>query len=230
MNFFKKLFGSKSSERSDIEVDNSDSISVDLNTAMMIEALTKTISYNGGNVEQFYEEMSGDLIKRHGKLVEVDYISHFPDFEIYFAYEDGMRIYSGRRTGHYNIHFLSLGYVGEGPRYAKHFLAAAGYDLSYDQSEAIVPGDSIKLENGVAIIQKKADKVNEKDLGAVKFLRERNEIVMGSSATYRHYSAPDKISAMFFLDRQNITAQAYLVVVETPEGVFAKDRMGVFEQ
>jgi len=199
-------------------------------SAQKMEATLETISYDGGSVEQFYERMSKELMGKHGALVAVDYLSHFPNFEIYFAYEDGMRIYSGRRTGQYDIHFLTLGYVGEGPRYTRHFLSAAGFDLTTDQIKSIKPGDSILLEDGKAIIQKRKDKAKDDDSGEVKFLRERNEIVAGAPATYRHYSAPDKEAAKKFLDKQNITAQSYFVVVETPEGVISKDRMGIFEQ
>lgn len=230
MGIWKNIFGGDKSKKTD-----SVSISVttdinDLTSAQMVESALETISYDGGPVEQFYERMSKELINRHGPLLSVDYISHFPKFEIYFVYKDGMRIYSGQRTGHYDIHFLSLGYVGEGPRYAQHFLSAAGFNLTTEQIESIQPGDSILIKNKKAIIQKKKDKVKEDDLGALKFLRERNELVFGAPATYRHYSAPDKKTAKKFLDKQNITAQSYFVVVETPEGIISKDRMGVFEQ
>ena len=202
----------------------------DMSQASRIEASMETIQYQGGDVEAFYREMSLDLIRRHGPLVGVDYMSHFPKFEIYFAYEDGMRIYSGERTGNVDINFLTLGYFGEGPRYAQQFLHAAGFELSSDQINSIEPGDSLELVEGKVKIVKKADKVVEDDMGEVKFLRERNEISFGTPAIYRHYSAPDKEAAKKFLDKQNITAQSYFVVVETPEGIIAKDRMGVFEQ
>lgn len=188
----------------------------------------ETLRYDGGQVEGFYERMSNDLVAKHGPLVGVDYASHFPKFEIWFCYQDGTRIYSGQRTGHYDIHFLTLGYVGEGPRYARHFLAAAGFDLTSEQIESIEPGDSIQLRDGKAVIVKEKDRIVES--GEVTFLRERKEISMGFPATYRHYKAPSKAVAKQFLEKQNITAQSYFVVCETPEGVLSKDRMGIFEQ
>lgn len=230
MNFLKRLFKKQQSENVIEKDSENSSTAVDLNTAQMMESNAETISYSNGPLEPFYEQMSKELIDRHGKLVAVDYLSHYPKFEIYFAYEDGMRIYSGQRTGEYDIHFLSLGYVGEGPRYVKHFLSAAGFDLSHDQIKSVEPGDSILLKDGVARIQKKSEKANEEGLGKVKFSHERNEEVFGAPATYRHYTAPDKESAESFLEKQNITAQSYFIVVETPEGIFAKDRMGTFEQ
>jgi tetratricopeptide (TPR) repeat protein len=103
--------------------------------------------------------MSQDLISRHGALQRVDYVSHFPDFEIYFTYEDGTKLYSGKRTGNYDIHFLTLGYVGEGPRYAHHFLKAAGLELSSDEIESIRPGDCIVPRDGKAIIVRKGEPI-----------------------------------------------------------------------
>lgn len=229
MSIWKKLFGGyKSKETDSVSI----SVTTDINnmaSAQMVESALETISYNGGPVEQFYERMSKELINKHGPLVSVDYISHFPKFEMYFAYKDGMRIYSGQRTGHYDIHFLSLGYVGEGPRYAQHFLSAAGFDLTSEQIESIKPGDSILLKNKKAVIQKKKDKVKEDDSGTVKFLREINGKSFGAPATYVLYEGPNKSAAMAFLEKQDITAQSYFVGVKTPEGTFCKDRMGLFD-
>ncbi|MGI9545905.1 MAG: acyl carrier protein [Flavobacteriaceae bacterium] len=201
----------------------------DMSKASQLEAAMETIKYNGGDIEQYFREMSENLISRHGPLVGVDYMSHFPKFEIYFAYQDGMRIYSGERSGDVDINFLTLGYYGEGPRYAKQFLSAAGFEMTPEQIDSIEPGDSLALHDGKVKIIKKSEKVVEDDMGDVKFLRERNEISYGTPAIYRHYSAPDKATAKEFLDKQTITAQSYFVVVETPEGTISKDRMGVFE-
>jgi len=229
MNLFKNLFSKKPDKKEDSDQNHEQPpVFVDLKTAQVIESNEETINYVGGPIEPFYEQMSKELIRHHGRLVEVDYLSHFPKFEIYFAYEDGMRIYSGKRTGQYDIHFLSLGYVGEGPRYAKCFLESAGFVMTVDQIKSIEPGDSLKLRDGVAIIQKKNEKVKESESDDVKFSHERNEESFGFPATYRHYTAPNKKAATSFLEKQNITAQSYYVVVETPEGTFSKDRMGTF--
>jgi len=45
-----------------------------------------------------------------------------------------------------------LGYVGEGPRYAKHFLSAAGFKLTADEIAAIKSGERIVLLEGKAVI------------------------------------------------------------------------------
>lgn len=160
---------------------------------MRAGAVLETLRYDGGPAELFYERMSRDLAGRHGPLVGVDYASHFPKFEIWFSYKDGTRIYSGERTGHYDIHFLTLGYLGEGPRYARHFLAAAGFDLSDEQIKSIEPGDSIHLKNGKAVIVREKDKVVESD--EVTFDREVKGTSMGFPATYRLYKGPNKAAA-----------------------------------
>lgn len=69
----------------------------------------------------------------------------FPKFEIWFTYADGTHLYSGRRTGTYDINFLTLGYVGEGPRYAKVFLEEAGFSMSAEDIDLIRPGAMIEL-------------------------------------------------------------------------------------
>jgi ankyrin repeat protein len=112
----------------------------------------------GGNIpdteKYHYWHISKNLVAIHGPLVQVSYLSHFPKFEIDFEYADGFHLHSGERTGVYNIHFLSLGYVGEGPRYARVFLAAAGLDLTPEQIDSIRPGDIIKSStNGPLIVR-----------------------------------------------------------------------------
>lgn len=106
----------------------------------------------GGSLYAFYERMSHDLIAQHGPLVRVKYASHYPLFEIWFCYQDGTEIYSGQRRGRYDIHFLSLGYAGEGPTYAQSFLEAAGFELTYAQVESVRPGDTIELVDGEATV------------------------------------------------------------------------------
>ncbi len=228
MGFWKRLFGEDKSKNNSVSVSVTTEIN-DIVSAQMVESALETISYEGESVEQFYERMSKALINTHGPLVSVDYISHFPKFEIYFTYKDGMRIYSGQRTGHYDIHFLTLGYVGEGPRYAQHFLSAAGFDLTSEQIESIEPGDSILLKNKKAVIQKKKDKVKKDASGEVKFLREISGESFGATATYVLYEGPHKAAAIAFLEKQDITAQSYFIGVKTPEGTFCKDRMGLFD-
>lgn len=122
---------------------------------------------------------------------------------------------------------MTLGYVGEGPRYARHFLAAAGFHLTSEQIDSIKPGDSIELRDGRAIIVREKDKVVETQ--GVVFDHEEKRIEAGFPATYRYYKGPSKAAAMVFLEKQNVTARSFFIGVKTPEGMFCKDCDGLFE-
>ncbi len=112
-----------------------------------------------------YRQMARDLIKQHGPLKRVEYLSHFPKFEINFVFEK-RTVYSGERRGEYDIHFLSLGYVGEGPRYARFFLDEAGFSISSDEIDAIRPGAIIELRDDRVVVsypEKATDTDSETD-------------------------------------------------------------------
>lgn len=98
-----------------------------------------------------YRRMARDLIAQYGPLQRVEYLSHFPKFEINFVFER-RTVYSGQRRGEYDIHFLSLGYVGEGPRYARFFLDEAGFRMSSDEIDAIRPGAVIELRDRKVVV------------------------------------------------------------------------------
>lgn len=49
-------------------------------------------------------------------------------------------------------------------------------------------------------------------------------------ATYKVYSGPDEISAMAFLQKNPVDKDLYYIVVETPEGNFCRDRMGMYKE
>jgi ribosomal protein L37E len=99
-----------------------------------------------------YRQMARDFVKRYGPLKRVEYLSHFPKFEINFVF-DKKTVYSGERRGQYDIHFLSLGYYGEGPRYAREFLAEAGLPMSSDDIEAIKPGALMRIKSGTVVVE-----------------------------------------------------------------------------
>jgi ankyrin repeat protein len=98
-------------------------------------------------MEPHYRKMAQDLRRAHGNLLRVEYLSHWPDFGINFVFERGT-VYSGKRTGQHDIHFLTLGYVGEGPRYARAFLDELGFPLSIEEIEDIRMGAIIQLRDG----------------------------------------------------------------------------------
>jgi hypothetical protein len=120
--------------------------------AMLTGTPVRTAWEEAHPIEASYEAMSKHLVREHGPLVRVECLSHWPKFEIKFHYQDGVCIYSGARTGNYDINFLSLGYVGQGPRYAEHFLRAAGFDLTTEEIDRIKAGDSIVLRDGKAVV------------------------------------------------------------------------------
>lgn len=77
--------------------------------------------------------MARELAATHGKLRKVRILTHFPDFNIDFKFDDGVVVRSGKRTGVLDIHMLSFGYYGTGPIMSHAFLEELGYDLLYSQ-------------------------------------------------------------------------------------------------
>jgi len=113
-----------------------------------------------GAIELGYRKMARDLVQQYGSLRSVEYLSHYPNFEINFTF-DTHTVYSGRRRGEYDINFLSLGYVGEGPRYAQAFLDELGFSMTSEEIASIKPGAIIKLEDDKVVAQYKVtEKVN----------------------------------------------------------------------
>jgi hypothetical protein len=112
---------------------------------------TGKTNYPEGSIEKQYRAMARMYILEYGPLERVEYLSHFPNFEINFVFKKGT-VYSGRRTGRYDINFLTLGYYGEGPRYARAFLDEAGFPMTYEVISTIKPKDVIALEDGKVVI------------------------------------------------------------------------------
>ncbi|MBN1364355.1 MAG: hypothetical protein JW976_06075 [Syntrophaceae bacterium] len=102
-------------------------------------------------MERAYRKMARDLMKKYGPLKRVEYLSHFPEFNIKFVFES-KTVYSGKRRGRYDIHFMSLGYFGEGPRYAKSFLDEAGFSMTSKKIANIRPGAVINLKGRKVVV------------------------------------------------------------------------------
>jgi hypothetical protein len=51
-----------------------------------------------------------------------------------------------------------------------------------------------------------------------------------SFSTKRHYNAPNKAAALAFLRENPVNRPLYYLVVHTPEGVFGRDKDGIYEQ
>jgi uncharacterized Zn-finger protein len=98
-------------------------------------------------MEQHYRELAKKMISKYGPLQRVEFLSHYPNFDIDFVYQKGS-VHSGPRTGDYDINFLRLGYIGEGPRCARAFLDSSGILLSTKQIEELRPGAVIEPDAG----------------------------------------------------------------------------------
>jgi len=64
----------------------------------------------------------------------------------------------------------------------------------------------------------------------VRFLREERKNRMGVTMTYRIHKAPDAASAKTFLAENPVTKQYYYIVVETPQGNYARDIQGIYQE
>lgn len=76
-----------------------------------------------------------------------------------------------------------------------------------------------------------AERKKPKAAGEVKFKeREVKTGPMGIKQTYEVHTASSKEDALAFLEKKKVEAQHYYIIVETPEGNWGKDCMGVFEE
>ena len=66
------------------------------------------------------------------------------------------------------------------------------------------------------------------DPSLVKFSHERTDNSFGL-ATYVHHTAPSKEDAIAWLQQNPVDKRSYFLVVETPEGTFARDIQGIYE-
>lgn len=62
------------------------------------------------------------------------------------------------------------------------------------------------------------------DIGTVKFLRKEK----APNAIYEIYQAPDAESAKNYLSTKKITEDKYYILVETPEGAWGLDKLGIY--
>jgi hypothetical protein len=114
------------------------------------------MDYPEGPAEWQYRAMARAFINDYGPLQRVEYLSHYPEFRIKFVFNK-KTIYSERRTGALDINYLSLGYVGNGPTYARAFLDEAGFSMTFEEIKYIEPGDVLTLQNGKVVKRRKED-------------------------------------------------------------------------
>ena len=75
-----------------------------------------------------------------------------------------------------------------------------------------------------------AKREGTKSSGEVKFKKREVKTRMGIKMTYDVHTANNKEDAMAFLEKTKVDIQHYYVIVETPEGNWGKDTMGVFKE
>ena len=74
------------------------------------------------------------------------------------------------------------------------------------------------------------DRDDVKPTGEVTFKEQEFKEKMGFTMTYEVYTAKSKMDALAFLEKKYIYQDRYYVIVETPEGNWGKDCMGIFEE
>ena len=75
-----------------------------------------------------------------------------------------------------------------------------------------------------------AKREGTKSSGEVKFKEREVKTKMGIKQTYDVHTANNKEDAMAFLEKTKVDIQHHYVIVETPEGNWGKDCMGVFKE
>jgi hypothetical protein len=75
----------------------------------------------------------------------------------------------------------------------------------------------------------------EEKVDMLKQLKARGITIAGGvpsapAATKRHYKAPNKDAALRFLKETPVDKPFYYLIVHTPDGVFGRDKDGIFEQ
>lgn len=111
--------------------------------------------------------------------------------------------------------------------------------------EALVTGDDFTLDEfnkAEAVFKKHGGKCKSHDAPAagarvsaqkgdaskVKY-KEKTKGNDGTSV-YEVYTAPNKASALAFLQTKTVSKKMYFIVVETPEGNWGKDIMGIYQE
>ncbi len=124
-----------------------------------------------------------------------------------------------------------------------------GYYAIEDVYEAILCGDALTIElfdqakasfskyggemkNELAPTQHATitPKTQASQSEKVVYVREDRQSGIGGTAIYRVHKGPDEQSAMAFLKENPVTQDLLYLVVETPEGNFCRDKMGIYKE
>ncbi|MGQ9690524.1 MAG: Ig-like domain-containing protein [Thermoproteota archaeon] len=72
--------------------------------------------------------------------------------------------------------------------------------------------------------------IKEPEIDKIVFVREDRRLTYGQTMIYRIYRGPDAATAKAFLQQNPVTRQYYYIVVETPEGNYARDIYGIYKE
>lgn len=72
--------------------------------------------------------------------------------------------------------------------------------------------------------------IKEPEIDKIVFVREDRRLTYGQTMIYQIYRGPDAATAKAFLQQNPVTRQYYYIVVETPEGNYARDIYGIYKE
>lgn len=72
--------------------------------------------------------------------------------------------------------------------------------------------------------------VDPDDIAQVEFVKEVRQDLMGHATINRFYKASTAAAAKAFLSRNPVTENMFYLIVETPEGCYGRDIVGMYEQ
>jgi hypothetical protein len=110
-----------------------------------------------------------------------------------------------------------------------------GEDLSHKMWESAIKSFTRyngKRKNDLEPVKKaKSDsKTDNQNLGKIIFIREYSKMVQGQMMIYRIYKGPNAALAKDFLEKNPVAKEFYYLVVETPEGNYCRDNLGMYKE
>lgn len=213
MNFFKALFNKKSKFESDQQHYEKDNVGTRITSANQADTVWQ-VSYliNGtGSVNYQFDYL--DSAKR--ALSQLSYI--------HIANDTGELISSETiEYGYYEREGKGEVIIW-GDSFTEEMWNEANEKLSNAKGlKRVSQKPKVKAKN-------KIEKINSTKAEDVKFVKTEYNKIGGITATYKYYSGPSKSSALEFLKQITVKEQFYQIVVETPEGIFARDIKGIYE-
>jgi hypothetical protein len=66
--------------------------------------------------------------------------------------------------------------------------------------------------------------------GQVRYLRTETGQYLRTTATYRIHEGPNQVAALAFLQANLVTQQFLYLVIQTPDGTWARDVNGIYKE